>query len=262
MGITEGQKKRLQKVENGVYRKILGARDHAPLVTLRGEIGASKMESRLMQDRIMLTKSILGGRNELVKEVLRKMRGDRENGWNMKLNQYLREIGLEYGDIVRTSGREIKKRVRRLDTEKWERELESKETLGLYRKYKGIIKEERIYDNRYSSELLYGARANALGLNDWKRHQGGSMRCDLCGCEREVLIHFLMECEKLENRRDRTFLRGLGGEANEDTVGKALFETEGEDLERVKRMIQDLWFTRKAMIGNKKADNNSLGGSP
>ena len=67
-----------------------------------------------------------------------------------------------------------------------------------------------------------------------------------------------MECEKLENRRDRTFLRGLGGEDSEDTVGKALFETEGEDLERVKRMLQDLWFTRKVMI-EKMIKKNKVG---
>ena len=184
MGFTEKQKVRLQTVENGVYRKILGARDYAPLVTLRGEIGASEMESRLKQDRIMLAKSILGGRNELMKEVLRNVRRDRENGWSIRLSQYLREIGLEYGDIVRTSGKEIKERVRRVDTEKWERELERKTTLGMYRKYKGVIREERIYDNRYSSDLLYGARANALGLNDFRRHEGGDMRCDLCVGER------------------------------------------------------------------------------
>ena len=87
---------------------------------------------------------------------------------------------------------------------------------------------------------------NALGLNDRRRHEGGSMRCDLCGWEREDLIHFLIECEGLESRRDRTFLRRLGGEDAEETVGRALFETEGEDLETVKRMIQDLWFARKA----------------
>ena len=104
---------------------------------------------------------------------------------------------MKYGEIVETSGKEIKARVRRVDTEKWERELESKTSLGLYRRYKGVIREERIYDNRYSSELLYGARANALGLNDRRRHEGGSMRCDLCGGEREDLIHFLIECEGL-----------------------------------------------------------------
>ena len=90
------------------------------------------------------------------------------------------------------------------------------------------------------------------------------MRCDLCGWEREDLIHFLVECEKLENRRDRAFLRGLGGEDSEDTVGKALFETEGEDLERVKRMLQDLWFTRKVMtekIKKEREMRQEAGGS-
>ena len=77
------------------------------------------------------------------------------------------------------------------------------------------------------------------------------MRCDLCGSEREDLIHFMMECEELENKRDRAFLRSLGGQNTEDTVGKALFETEGEDLEKVKRMLQDLWSARKSKKVNR-----------
>ena len=69
-------------------------------------------------------------------------------------------------------------------------------------------------------------------MNDFKRHEGGDVRCNLCGWEREDLIHFMMECEELENKRDRAFLRSLGGENTEDTVGKALFETEGRTWRR------------------------------
>ena len=41
-------------------------------------------------------------------------------------------------------------------------------------------------------------------------------------------------------------MRCLGGEDAEDTVGKALFEIAREDLEKVKRMLQDLWSARKS----------------
>ena len=64
------------------------------------------------------------------------------------------------------------------DTEKWESEIQNKSTLSLYRRFKTEIKEEKIYDNRYSYRLLFCARSNTLDVNDgsWNRgNEGGDL---------------------------------------------------------------------------------------
>ena len=43
---------RLEIIENGVYRKILGGRWSTPIVTLRGEMGSSITQSRIMHNTL------------------------------------------------------------------------------------------------------------------------------------------------------------------------------------------------------------------
>merc|ERR1712215_327714 len=64
----------LQTIENGVYRKILGAAHGTVLETMRGDIGASLMESRIMENKILFVKNINEGNDELMKEILKSMR--------------------------------------------------------------------------------------------------------------------------------------------------------------------------------------------
>ena len=70
--------KKLQIIENGVYRKKLGGGWSTPIVTLRGEMGSSMMESRIMENKILLVKSIIDGKNELMKEILINMRENKK----------------------------------------------------------------------------------------------------------------------------------------------------------------------------------------
>ena len=46
--------------------------------------------------------------------------------------------------------------------------MEKKSSIKMYRKYKKNIKQEKIYDNRWSSVLLFQARVNMMELNDKK----------------------------------------------------------------------------------------------
>merc|ERR1712215_86149 len=68
----------LQAIENWVYRKILGAAHGTVLETMRGDIGASLMECRIMENKIIFIKNIKEGNNELMKEILRNMRRDED----------------------------------------------------------------------------------------------------------------------------------------------------------------------------------------
>ena len=53
---------------------------------------------------------MLVSNSTLIKNVLANVRGDVENPWNKKLNEYLTEVGLEYGDLELLSKHQIKKK--------------------------------------------------------------------------------------------------------------------------------------------------------
>ena len=61
------------------FRTILGAKRGTATSALRGEIGSSLMETRFIESRLMLVKSILEGKNNLLKEVLKRIRRDKKN---------------------------------------------------------------------------------------------------------------------------------------------------------------------------------------
>ena len=82
INFTVDQIKKLQVIENSVYRMLLGGAPYATNATLRGEIGASLMESRDIETRLTFVKGIIEGDNELVKEVLKNIRKEKENQIN------------------------------------------------------------------------------------------------------------------------------------------------------------------------------------
>ena len=110
MNMTKIEITELQTLENEVYRAILRARGHVAISALRGDIGSSLVESRFIQTRIMLVNSILKGKNELIKNILEKIRKDKMNPWNKKLKVYLKETEIKYEDIQDMSKNAIKKK--------------------------------------------------------------------------------------------------------------------------------------------------------
>ena len=105
----------------------------------------------------------------MLKEVLKRIRRDKKNMWNKKLEEYLRITDLRYEDLIRMSYEEIKRKVKEKDTEIWKKDLIEKSSLNRYRKYKTKIKQEDIYDNRYESVLLFKLRTGTLELNSEKK---------------------------------------------------------------------------------------------
>ena len=58
---------RVQAIENSVYRYLLGVGGYVTIAALRGEIGASRMETRMIETILMYTKDTLTGTLEQVK---------------------------------------------------------------------------------------------------------------------------------------------------------------------------------------------------
>ena len=197
--------KQLQTIENGVFRKIFTARDHTPNTVLRGEIGSSLMETRFIQTKLLFVNNILEGENELIKQILYNTIEDNKNTWKRKFKDYLRDLNISFNRLTRMSMQEIKDKARNVDTEKWNREIEKKTSIHIYKKFKTQIKEEQFYRNDFSSTLLFQARSNTLHLNRDKRFKNESTICDLCHIEEENMTHFILKCNKLDNSRKKSF---------------------------------------------------------
>ena len=119
MNFNMEQIKKLQTIENRVYRGILGAIYNTPKSVMKGEIGSSLMETRIIESRLTLVRSIIESENKLVKDILGKVRGIGNNPWNKKLEEYLGKVGLKYEDLETMNKRAINNRVRESDNEKW-----------------------------------------------------------------------------------------------------------------------------------------------
>ena len=162
----------LQLQENAAYRRILDIRRNTPTSAMRGEIGSSLMVTRIMETKILFTRSILKGSNKLTKQVLNVSRKDENDSQKMGH----KEMDRRY---------ERKKKPQNIQSLKKE------------------IKEDKYYDNRESSKYLFLARSNTLPLNIKRKYTGGDTKCKLCNTENEALVHFLINCKKLEHKRNR-----------------------------------------------------------
>ena len=237
--------KTLQKIENRVYRGILGAIFNTPIAVLRGEIGSSLMETRFIESRLTLVGGMLGSENKIVKDLLDKGRGLRNYAWNRKLDKYLGKVGIRYEELGNMNKRAIIAKVRERDNRLWREEMERLSRVGIYREWKKKIREETFYDNTEGSTILFRARANSMRLNYNRRHTGGDTTCEICGEGQEDLEHFILKCSKLEGKR-MVELLGDRGREEKEIIGELLFS--GERIQDVKDMLGRMWRERENRI--------------
>lgn len=217
------------------------------IVLFGGEIGASSMKKRMIDGRLKYIKTILSGQNQTLKNVLSTAKIEGYKTWMIITNKYLKELRLSYEDIGIKSENELKNRSILVDNEKWKNEINSKKTLAIYKEWKKEIREEKIYDNRPASEILYRARSNCLPLEDRKRHQGEDIKCKICNAEKEDMEHFILFCPEYENNRMKT--TSLQKPYHENTsaiVGHFLFGE--QNLELNKEILYEMWKVRNKKI--------------
>ena len=114
-------------------------------------------------------------KKDILRRILDKSTEDKNSWWKVSL-KYMKEVRVKLGEIEYKKREEIAKKIRSWDTERWKTDMEGKESLIIYRTWQKEVKEEQIYDNRYSSVLLLKARTDTLPLNYKNRHTGGGYK--------------------------------------------------------------------------------------
>ena len=89
-----------------------------------------------------------------------------------------------------------------------------------------------------------------MDLNTDKRHRGESEICDLCERGTEDLRHFMLECCRLEDKRDQQLMTKYWKADKEEMIGDMLLDR--KETERVGKMIEEMYRKRKRIIENNK----------
>ena len=232
---TETELEKLQRIENGVYRQILGAPKYATNSTFRGEVGASLIKRRIITGRIQYKMKILRGNNELLKKILELMT-ERNMRWVKETNRYMELVGIRDRELIEMSKEALKERTKKWDTKLWEEEIGNKSSRKIYREWKKEIIEEKVYDNRLFSVILYNARTNCLPLADRKRFVRESTECKLCGETEEDLVHFILYCPAFrEERINCSALQQPYIENTDHIIGNFLFSE--HEIETNKKVL-------------------------
>ena len=248
---TKTNIEKLQRIENKVWRYLLGVGGYSTVEALRGEMGASMVKSRIMETMLGYILDTLASDFEDIIQMMEDTL-DRERGrWYEAVDEYRGELGITWEQLRKLSRANLKQLVKDYDTAKWYEGMSGKVSLRFYIQEKAEVRYEFCYRNSIDSTFYAKARMNALKLEEQmgRGKENYDRSCKLCGQEDEDIVHFIVTCEKLEEARN-TDLLDRGIENPEETMRKILFREErGQE---VGKMIRKLWESRKKQLKEKR----------
>ena len=219
---TMSEINKLESIQNKIGRLALGANKFVGVEAIRGDMGWSTFEERIMKGTLrykiriermndnrwarsvsmeagnsskwMMNCTNIANRSGIFRIWIRNQQGKQE--WNLSLDRGDNNVYDEkkWKGIINT-------RVSEYGLEKWEKGMERKSTLRRYKKKKYPGK-ERFYDGNWISSLLFKARTDSLELND-RTYRFNDQRTKACeqGCTTEgrlmdeTIRHIMTECE-------------------------------------------------------------------
>ena len=166
-----------------------------------------------------------------------------------QVDKYLTEIGCNMNSIKEISKRDIEKRIKEKDTQEWKQSNENKTTLKWYRKFKTKISEIKWFRNDEKYKIMERARSNTLKLS-WREKEANDRICKMCNEENEELEHFLLECSKLQEIRNKSLLQRPRVENKEELVIRILSMNDESINREILDIIYEMYCTRKRIIEN------------
>ena len=84
----------LQRIENRVWRCLLGIGGYATVEALRGEIGASMVKSRIMETMLAYIIDVMKGNFTNVKDMMMDTIKKQKGKWYNAVDEYREELGI------------------------------------------------------------------------------------------------------------------------------------------------------------------------
>ena len=107
---------KIQRIENKVWRYLLGIGGYAAVEALRGEIGASVVKSRIMETRLLYMVDTLASGFTNMKNMMRDTLTKRKGKWYNTLNEYRQELEITWERLEKIDRQSLKKLIRAYDT--------------------------------------------------------------------------------------------------------------------------------------------------
>merc|ERR1711874_765623 len=115
---------KVQRIENKVWRYLLGIGGYSTVESLRGEIGVSMMQTRIMETMLLFFIDTLASSFEDIKRYMNDTIEKGKGQWINTVNDYRAKIGLSWEDL--------KKRIKEYDTQLWLEGMNQKPVLRWY----------------------------------------------------------------------------------------------------------------------------------
>ena len=85
---------KIQRIENKVWRYLLGIGGYSAVEALRGEIGASMIKSRIMETMLLFIIDTMTGEFNNVKNMMNDSIEKKKGKWYNAVDEYRQELGL------------------------------------------------------------------------------------------------------------------------------------------------------------------------
>ena len=248
---TKEQITKIQRLENKVWRCLLGIGGYSTVESLRGEIGASMVKTRIMQTVLLYARDTLNSKFENVRVIMKDVIENEKGKWYKMADGYRNELGITWEVLEKLEKSALKTLINHYDTNEWRIGMAGKVSLKYYIKEKSKVKYEYCYRNSTDSLFLARARTNSIKLEDHKGRgvEGYDRTCKMCKKTEENIVHFLINCEKLEAYRNYDLIDG-NIQDSEERMRILLFRN--NRFQETGEMIKNLWFKRKHLLGENK----------
>merc|ERR1711874_393064 len=169
MGAPKAIIKKVQRIANKVWRYLLGIGGYSTVESLREEIGASMMQTRIMETMLLIVIDTLSSSFEDIKRYMNDTIERGRGQWINIVNEYKARIGISWKELRKIDRKSLKMRIKEYDTQLWLERMDQKPVLRWYMLGKQGIEYENCYRNNGHSVFLSKSRTNSLQL---EKHQG------------------------------------------------------------------------------------------
>ena len=252
----------LQRLENRVWRYLLGIGGYSTVESLRGEMGASMVKSRVMETMLSYAMDTLTGKFQEVKKMMLHTISSKKGRWFKAVDSYREELKISWEDLKNMNKSTLKNMIKKYDSDKWIEGMTEKISLRYYIQGKEQVGYENCYRNNTNSIFLARARTNTLKLEEHKGRgiPGYDKTCKLCKRSEENIVHFTMDCEELEEIRNYNLIDSRL-ENSEERMITLLFYN--DNFQEIGYMLKRLWKKRRNLLefykkGNRKTDLDPL----
>ena len=123
---------KIQRIENKVWRYLLGIGGYSTVESLRGEIGSSMMLTRIMETMLLFVIDTLSSKFENMKRYMNDTIERGRGQWINTVNDYRTKLGITWDDLREMDRKTLKMMIKEYDTQLWLEGINQKPVLRWY----------------------------------------------------------------------------------------------------------------------------------